>query len=237
MILIILHSDFTHNSKKINQLFLKQLVQVTPFNFMKNQYFTLLFIIHALLMFNCSGIKSSSAPSIESKGSGIYMTAADYASGKLSLEVDCKSEKHKIKTHDFTGKPHIVVIHQGNEFRYKKSSVYGYRDCDGNVFRFVGNNEYKILESKSLTLYQIDVLKPNPSGKGSVTVKESYFSLKQDSEIKSLTIFNLKNAFPDDHNFHDQLDAAFKYDEDLMEYDSFHKSYKVNHILETTLQK
>lgn len=203
---------------------------------MKNQYFThFIIVILALTMANCSGSKGTSSSSLQ--GSGIYMTASDFASGKLSLEADCKKEKHKIKTHDFSGKPYIHVIQEGKEYKYQKSEIYGYRDCDGNDYRFVNNSEYKILENKSITLYEISVLKPNPGGKGSQSVFEYYFTINPDSELKQLTIFNLKKAFPDNHNFHDQLDAAFKYDGDLMEYDSFHKSYKINHLLQTTLQK
>lgn len=203
---------------------------------MKNQYLTLpLITIIALTMFDCSSSKKTSASSLQ--GSGIYMTAGDFTSGNLNLKVDCKSEKHKIKTHDFSEKPYIDVIHEGKEYKYQKSEIYGYRDCEGNDYRFANKAEYKILESKSITLYERTIFKPNPSGKGAITVKENYFSVKSDSELSSLTIFNLKNAFPDNHNFHDQLETTFKYDENLIEYDSFHKSYKINHILQTTIQK
>ncbi|MBX9852923.1 MAG: hypothetical protein K2X86_14365 [Cytophagaceae bacterium] len=205
---------------------------------MKNQYLTLLcIVILALIVINCSGTKISSATSSQDDRSGIYKTAADFTSSKLSLEVDCKSEKHKIKTHDFSGKPYIDIIHEGKEYRYQKSEIYGYRDCDGNDYRFVDKTEYKILESKSITLYELTVLKPNPYGKGTASVKENYFSVSPDSELKTLTIFSLKDAFPNNHTFHDQLDDTFKYDQDLMEYDSFHKAYKINHLLKTTLEK
>jgi hypothetical protein len=42
---------------------------------------------------------------------------------------------------------------------------------------------------------------------------------------------NLKAAFPTNHKFHDELDANFKSDKELTAYDSFHKMYKVDHIL------
>jgi len=58
-----------------------------------------------------------------------------------------------------------------------------------------------------------------------------YFSTGDASELRLLTKDNLKAAFPGNHKFHDALDATFKEDKNLYEYDNFHKMYKVNHLL------
>jgi len=46
-----------------------------------------------------------------------------------------------------------------------------------------------------------------------------------------LTLENLKQAFPDNHRFHDALDATFAAGRVLAEYDEFHKMFKVNRLL------
>lgn len=43
-----------------------------------------------------------------------------------------------------------------------------------------------------------------------------------------------KIAFPDNHKFHDELNAIIKDDNGLYAYDNFHKMYKVNWILKNT---
>jgi len=58
-----------------------------------------------------------------------------------------------------------------------------------------------------------------------------FFTTANSDVLQPLTKDNLKAAFPANHKFHDALDAACKDDKDLYEYDSFHKTYKVNHVL------
>jgi hypothetical protein len=50
-------------------------------------------------------------------------------------------------------------------------------------------------------------------------------------QIKALTLENLKQAFPENHRFHDWLDATFCAGQNLGEYDEFHKMFKVNRLL------
>ncbi|MEJ7738687.1 MAG: hypothetical protein WKF97_14760 [Chitinophagaceae bacterium] len=51
--------------------------------------------------------------------------------------------------------------------------------------------------------------------------------------LKGLTAANLKNAYPANHAFHDALDANFKTEAELINYDDFHKMYKVNRLLQS----
>jgi len=166
-------------------------------------------------------------------GSGVYRTAADYKSGKLALQVDCKTEKHRIRLHDFLGTTSIDVIHNGEKNTFQKDSIYGIRDCDGKDFRFVSREEYQILESKSIVLYEKLVAATSTTGKGIHTVKMMYFSLQPDSGLLPLTNANLKKALPDNHKFHDLLDTNFRTDAEVAAYDPTHKLYKVNHLLQT----
>lgn len=58
-----------------------------------------------------------------------------------------------------------------------------------------------------------------------------FFVTKSSDVLQELTKENLKKAFPENHAFHDALDAGFTTDSALPDYDSFHKMYKVNHLL------
>lgn len=59
-----------------------------------------------------------------------------------------------------------------------------------------------------------------------------FFTTKSSNVLQPLTKDNLKKAFPENHPFHDALDATFNSDKDLITYDSFHKMYKVNWLLQ-----
>ena len=59
-----------------------------------------------------------------------------------------------------------------------------------------------------------------------------FFTTESSDVLTELTKDNLKKAFPTNHSFHDALDANFKEDADLTNYDSFHKMYKINRLLQ-----
>ena len=178
---------------------------------------------------NCYSAFISSANNIHSE---IYMSAKDYQDKKLSLEINCDSTKHKIKLHDFFSKPYIDVIHEGKKYHYMKDSIFGYRDCDGDDFRFDDKREYQIIESDSITIYRIQLAQ---GGKGRI-VSEYYFSSKLDGKIFNLTSGNVKAAYPINHKFHDTLDMQFKDGMNLSDYDSFHKTYKIVRLLKLSYE-
>jgi hypothetical protein len=64
-----------------------------------------------------------------------------------------------------------------------------------------------------------------------------YFVTGSSDELQLLTKDNLKKAFPNNHPFHDALDATFREDKELPNYDDFHKMYKINHLLEMSTKK
>ncbi|SHN34277.1 hypothetical protein [Chitinophaga sp. CF418] len=176
----------------------------------------------------------ASNASAQKDSSGIYKTASDFQQKKLSYAINYKTEKHKIKDNLLFHGAEIKVVHEGQTYKLDKNSTYGYKSSKGEVFRFVGNNEYKVLnpgESPMLYAYT----HPTSATKGNFHyISDYYFSTDAASTPQALTKENLKKAFPDNHKFHDALDATFKSDEGLSSYDNFHKMYKVNHILEAS---
>jgi hypothetical protein len=59
-----------------------------------------------------------------------------------------------------------------------------------------------------------------------------YYTTGSSVVLKELTKANLKKEFPENHPFHDALDANFKQDAELTNYDDFHKMYKINWLLQ-----
>lgn len=169
--------------------------------------------------------------------SGIYKTVADFQQKKLSYAINYKTETHKIKD-DFLFSPgKIKVVHDGMTYTLDKSSTYGYKSTAGEVFRFVDDKEYKVLnpDESSLILYAYTQI--SSSGKGTLKHDPVYFfSTNTSTTPQALTKENVKAAFPKNHKFHDALDGYFKTSDGLEEYDSFHKMYKLNRIFQSSLK-
>jgi hypothetical protein len=58
-----------------------------------------------------------------------------------------------------------------------------------------------------------------------------YFSTGPDGQVRALTLENLRQTFPDNHKFLDSLEATFRGQHKLSEYDEVHKMFKVNRLL------
>jgi hypothetical protein len=58
-----------------------------------------------------------------------------------------------------------------------------------------------------------------------------FFIISNSDVLQELTLTNLKKSFPENHVYHDALDANFKEDKELVKYDNFHKMYKINWLL------
>lgn len=169
--------------------------------------------------------------SIQANKSGLYKTASDYLKGELSFGVDCKTEKHKIRLHNFNNKPFIDIIHNNQKYTFSKSELFGFRDCEGKDWRFFENKEYQLMENGPLAIYKKIEIVSEANKKGLTEKVVYFFSTSISDEIFTLTILNLKKATSQNHIFHDKLDAQFKIDEELAVYDSFHHKFKVNHLL------
>ena len=161
------------------------------------------------------------------QNSGVYLSASDFAAGKLPYDINCSTEKHKIKLNEFLNQDYITVVHDKQPHKLQKKEIFGYKDCDNLTYRFAGNSHYVILNPTEEILLYKHTIEASKNQKGEV---HHYFSVTGTGEIQTLTLMNLKKAFPDNHKLHDALDAEFKSDDQLAEFDSFHKMYKVNRL-------
>lgn len=169
----------------------------------------------------------------QNDSSGIYLTAVDFQQQKLAYTINCKTEKHKIRLNDFFNKPYLIVKHNDTAVKLYKKDIFGYRFCSGEVYRTKGKQEYQVLNYKEqgIIIYRRNVTKP-PSGKTNVT--NFYFSKDAFSPVQKLTKKNLKEAFPGNQRFHEQIDAGFKYNTELASFDKFHSMYSINWIYKST---
>jgi hypothetical protein len=90
---------------------------------------------------------------------------------------------------------------------------------------------YTVLNSgQPITIYKYQHLSHSPKEAEKYAPKY-YVTTRNSNMLQELTKMNLKKAFPDNHPFHDALDAQFKDDTNLYAYDDFHKMYKVDWLL------
>lgn len=177
-----------------------------------------------LLLFNLFSLIALSAAA---QNSGVYNSAADFKSGKLTYEINCSTEKHKIKLNEFLNKDYITVIHNKQPHNLSKKEIFGYKDCNGITYRFIDNSHFEVLNPTEEILIFKHVKAASKNQQAEI---HYYFGLVGSDQVAKLTLNNLKSAFPDNHKLHDALDAEFKGDDELALYDSFHKMFKINRL-------
>jgi hypothetical protein len=161
--------------------------------------------------------------------SGIYLTASDYKHNQLHLAGD-QSNNNKFRLNDFFGGKTLILNHKGEEHRFSKDSIYGYRDNGGSDYRFYKSHsaKYKILENGRIVIYEMQ--QPGNKQTGFKPLVSYYFSDGADGEVYVLSLDNLKRAFKGQTAF-DLIDANFQTDDDLVKYDNYHHMFRVNRVL------
>jgi hypothetical protein len=178
-------------------------------------------------------IVSAGATNAQNKNAvtgGLYLTSNDFQQEKLTYEIDCTNANDKIKPNEFFGSSTGYVLSKGEKHEFNKKKVYGYRNCQNKTYRFYNGEAYLLIDTAGFYMYYQYRVEENINGKGLIKKDEYFFSKNADGNLQLLTIDNLKNAFPDNHNFHYALDANFRSDKDLTAYDSFQKNYKIKYL-------
>ena len=164
---------------------------------------------------------------------GIYKTSDDFIKGKLSFDNNCKSTK--IRLNDFFMQPYITIRGNDSSLKILKNDVFGYRNCNNEIFRFKGKRELLLLNpGASILIYKLQ--NNNPPAGSRTNVTNYYFSLGVNSPVEKLTIKNLKKTFPANLSFHHLIDENFKYNTDLAGFDKPKNIFKINLLLEESLK-
>ncbi|MCI5091143.1 MULTISPECIES: hypothetical protein [Saprospirales] len=164
-----------------------------------------------------------------SQTTGIYLTFEDFSNEFISHEFSCNEKGSRISLGNLK-RDWIKVKSPKGKFRYKKSETYGYLDCNGQQFRFFENQLYQISEVGHLIVYQLGD-SDTSLGEELNSFATFHFSLNLSGPILPLNLDNLKQAYPENHQFHDLLDANFSGGQAIFSFDEFHNTYKVNRIL------
>jgi hypothetical protein len=157
--------------------------------------------------------------------SGLYLTFNDYQHHKLSYGNVVKGDK--IAIHDFLEGNTITVTSNGKKQTFSKNEIFGFRK-NNQDYRFQDNKVYQIIDTEGFYLYSHDKL--TQVGKGSKPVSTAYFSTKASNEILVLTQENINRAFASNYKFKNSVQAEFKNDNALNEYDSALKEYKIKEL-------
>lgn len=182
-------------------------------------------ILLALFLFK---ISAQATANIDPK-SGIYLTASDYKNKQLHLSDD-QLTKNKFRLNEFFGGKTLTLSHKGEDHQFSKDSIYGYRDNDGSDYRFYKSytEKYKILENGRIVIYERQ--QAGNKQTGFKPLVSYYFSDGVDGEVYLLSLDNLKKLFKDQPAF-DIIDANFRTDYDLAEYDKYHQTFRINRLL------
>lgn len=161
--------------------------------------------------------------------SGIYLSATDYKNKQLHL-AGGQSTNNKLRLNDFFGGRTLRISHNGENHEFSKDSIYGYRDKEGNDYRFYKSysTKYKILESGGIVIYKAE--QPGNKQTGFKPSVSYYFSDGVEGEVYSLSLDNLKRTFKDQPAF-DIIDTNFQTDSDLIKYDNYHHMFRINRLL------
>lgn len=184
------------------------------------------------LILLAGGILTFSAGIAQKDSSGIYLTANDFKVGKLSYAINYKTEKHKINDYVFLNSEQVNVTHHGKTYKLDKNTIYGYKSTKGEGFRFVNNQQYKILNpGEKILIYEYQESGTDSKHPLLSTLYTYYFTTDAENIPVQLTKENLKKAFADNTKFTSKLDENFKTDDDLITYNKLNKMYKLNWLL------
>ena len=168
--------------------------------------------------------------------SGLYITAADFESGRLADAIACQTDSRPVERDAFSTGAQVQWPAGTTSKRYPKAEIFGFRACDGTNVRFVRGANFRVVRAPPLYLYQHEYRVS--AGKGGFRLVADYaFSTTVADSVRPLTLDALKRAYPENHRFHDLLDLAFRSDEELMRYDEFHHEYRVARLLRETLEQ
>ncbi len=172
----------------------------------------------------------------QTDSSGIYTTADDFVAHKLSFAINCQTEKHKIYLNDFFNRPFITVKHFDTTYKIYRKDIYGYRFCNGEVYRIIKKSDLRILNAgEHILIYRHFAFHQSNDGKTNVT--HFSFSNGAYAPVETLTFKNLEKAFPGNPKFYEQLHKLYKYNSELGVYNEEHKMYAINWIYKQSLEQ
>jgi hypothetical protein len=161
---------------------------------------------------------------------GIFLSATDFVNEKVSY-ANVGGEKYRLTVNRLFQPSSIKVHLDGKVISIKKDDVYGYRDKNGTIFRFIRQTPYKISNpGNELLLYSSTALIVGHRENHYVT--SYFFSAGADAPVFPLSKWNLSLVLYKNINFLQLLNLYFQCDTDLTAFDNTNKIYLLNRVYE-----
>lgn len=163
---------------------------------------------------------------------GIYKNESSYLQNKYSEEVNLNNVT-KIHINEIFNTNYIVISKENSKYQIPKDSVFAYVKNNGVKYRLYKGEEYEILNSNQpITLYK-KLHRVINNNKGVSYHTRYFFSLNNSTEIRPLTLSDLKSKCEGQYdNFITYVELYFRHDGELFEYDHTHKKHKINHLFD-----
>jgi hypothetical protein len=162
---------------------------------------------------------------------GVYKSAIDFKNNKLDYKVDCLKGKFRIHFVDFYGASPIVVIREsGAKYKLKGSEVYGFRNCEGKIFRYYRHGTYQLAEAGNVYIYTRE--RNVAQSKGFITTVDYFFSTSADGEIMPLHKAALEKAYSYNEGFLARLQY---FRGSVTDYDEVHHMFCINYLFTSSL--
>jgi heavy metal efflux system protein len=188
-----------------------------------------------ILMLLClfTGIVSAQGQTVD-KRAGVYKTETDYATDKLSYEIDLTKRKNFMKE---DGSNALIIRQRKIKTRIGFGEVYGYLN-DGIKYRAVTKEDNKqhygyakVIDDSGLFLYS-KVTRVHKS-----THIDFYFSQTPTGNIKELTLDNLKVDFSENPEFIRKVTALHEANRKALREKDSKGNYYINTIYKETVKK
>ena len=171
-----------------------------------------------MFLFGIVAIIAATSVNAQRSNSGIYLSEQDFATKKISYEGS------KIKTNLPFNQTDIKVVQDNKATTLYKVNVYGYKTKDNKTYRYYIGIPYEVLNPQDgFLIYKLNRLSYSKNQRQPLY----FFSTSVDASLQSLTIMNVKKAFPDDRNLHYAMDVLFRDDADLLRFDDYYSQYKI----------
>lgn len=134
---------------------------------------------------------------------GVFLTHEDYLNRKLTCKVNPNRKGQKFTLS--LNKKDIKITRPDTNAVFKAGSVYGFYQC-GEKYRYSKKAFYNIVERSPMVIYT--TTESNYSG---LTEVRYYYSLKSDTEIRSLSLKNIEEDFKKFPGFITEVKNRFKW--------------------------
>ena len=208
------------------QVPLKHPEQILKYKKMKTNFLTPI-LIFACFLFSNTRLVSQGKPA------GVYLSASDYTRDKISY-AGTTDKKNRICINGVFYKSFIKIKSGDSLIKLDKQNIFGYTDKNGGCYRFYNGETYPIINPREgIILYRVNAR----TVKGMNNTPEWFFSKDASSPVLPLTLANMKSAFSGNAAFIDVLETSFSKDDELNQYDSYFKKYRINKLFENTITR